>query len=70
MKIQPNKTVEAAFQHKIWGQGMRMIVELGRPVVLVCAVEGELAANRHLQKTLKGNSIMATRGWQPIRPLA
>jgi hypothetical protein len=44
--------IEAAFQHKLWEPRMGMIQELGNQVVLVCSVDGLVAAKRHLQRGL------------------
>jgi predicted kinase len=44
--------IEAAFQHKVWAPRMAGIAELGDPFVVVCSVDGELAAKRHLRRGL------------------
>ncbi len=44
--------VEAAFQHKVWEPRMPKIRELGTPFIVVCSVDGMVAAKRHLQRGL------------------
>ncbi len=44
--------IEAAFQRKVWAPRMPKIVELGSPVIVVCSVDGLVAAQRHLQRGL------------------
>lgn len=44
--------VEAAFQHKVWKEKLPKITELSRPFIIVCSVDGTLAAKRHLQRGL------------------
>ena len=42
--------IEAAFQHKVWEPRMPRIIETGQPYVVVCAVDGMVAAKRHLER--------------------
>lgn len=44
--------VEAAFQHKVWEPRIARIAELGSPFIIVCSIDGEIAAKRHLQRGL------------------
>ena len=44
--------IEAAFQHKVWEPRIPRIVEIANPFIVVCSVDGEVAAQRHLQRGL------------------
>jgi hypothetical protein len=44
--------IEAAFQHKIWEPRIAKIAEIGCPFIIVCSIDGEIAARRHLQRGL------------------
>ena len=44
--------LEAAFQHKVWEPRMPRILELSTPFIVVCSVDGMVAARRHLQRGL------------------
>ena len=44
--------IEAAFQHKVWEPKIPKILELSAPLIVVCSVDGMVAANRHLQRGL------------------
>jgi len=44
--------IEAAFQHKVWEPRMSKILELGHPYIIVCSIDEEIAAQRHLQRGL------------------
>ena len=44
--------IEAAFQHRIWEPRVSRILELCTPVFVVCAIDGMVAARRHLQRGL------------------
>jgi hypothetical protein len=44
--------IEAAFQHKVWAPRMPRIAEVGDPFLVVCSVDGEVAAERHLRRGL------------------
>jgi len=44
--------IEAAFQHAVWEWRMPEILELSHPYIIVCSVDEETAAQRHLQRGL------------------
>ncbi len=44
--------IEAAYQHRVWAPRMPQIRALGTPFIIVCAVDGRVAAKRHLQRGL------------------
>ena len=44
--------IEAAFQHKVWDYRITRIAELSTPFMIVCNVNAETAADRHLQRGL------------------
>ena len=44
--------IEAAFQHAVWEWRMPKILELSQPYIIVCSVDVEIAAQRHLQRGL------------------
>ena len=44
--------IEAAFQHSVWEWRMPKIIELSHPFFVVCSVDAEIAAERHLQRGL------------------
>jgi hypothetical protein len=44
--------IEAAFQHKVWEPRMPTFLELSHPFMIVCSVDEEIAAERHLQRGL------------------
>ena len=44
--------IEAAFQHAVWEPRMPMILELSIPIFIVCTLDEDLAAGRHLQRGL------------------
>ena len=44
--------IEAAFQHRVWEPRIAKIAEVGSPFIIVCSVDGETAARRHLQRGL------------------
>ena len=44
--------IEAAFQHSVWEWRMPKILELSDPFFVVCSVDAEIAAERHLQRGL------------------
>ena len=44
--------IEAAFQHHIWAPRIPKIAEISSPFIVVCSVDGEIAAKRHLQRGL------------------
>ena len=45
--------IEAAFQHKVWEPRMQTICELASPVIVICWVDADVAARRHLQRGLE-----------------
>lgn len=44
--------IEAAFQQKVWEARIAKIAELADPFLIICGVDAETAANRHLQRGL------------------
>lgn len=44
--------IEAAFQHPVWEWRMPKILELSQPFIIVCTIDMEIAAQRHLQRGL------------------
>lgn len=44
--------IEAAFQHKVWEPRVAAIAEIGSPFIIVCSIDGAMAARRHLQRGL------------------
>ena len=44
--------IEAAFQHPVWESRMPRILELSHPFIILCFVDEETAARRHLQRGL------------------
>ena len=44
--------IEAAFQHEVWKSRMPKILELSQSYIIVCSVDEEIAAQRHLQRGL------------------
>ena len=44
--------IEAAFQHKVWGPWIRGIQETSVPILVICPVDSEIAAMRHLRRGL------------------
>lgn len=44
--------IEAAFQHAVWEWRMAKILELSYPFIIVCTIDAETAAQRHLQRGL------------------
>lgn len=45
--------IEAAFQHKVWEPRMPKILELASPLIVLCSLDGAVAARRHLQRGLE-----------------
>lgn len=45
--------IEAAFQHEVWEPRMPGITELASPTFVLCSVDNEIAASRHLQRGLE-----------------
>ncbi len=44
--------IEAAFQHAVWESRMPQILELSYPYIILCSIDVEIAAQRHLQRGL------------------
>lgn len=44
--------VEAAFQHAVWEPRIPKFLELSDPFMIICSVDAETAAQRHLQRGL------------------
>ena len=44
--------IEAAFQHKVWEPRIPRVLELSLPLFIICMVDEEIAAQRHLQRGL------------------
>jgi len=44
--------IEAAFQHEVWEARMPKILELSYPYIIVCSIDEQIAAQRHLQRGL------------------
>ena len=45
--------IEAAFQHKVWEPRLTRITELAQPLMIICAVDAETSADRHLNRGLR-----------------
>jgi predicted kinase len=44
--------IEAAFQHKVWESRIAKLAEIASPFMIVCSIDGDIAARRHLQRGL------------------
>lgn len=44
--------IEAAFQHALWESQMPRIVEVSDPFIIICSINEEMAAKRHLERGL------------------
>lgn len=44
--------IEAAFQHKVWEPRIKKIAEISNPFMIICDVNADTAADRHLQRGL------------------
>jgi hypothetical protein len=44
--------IEAAFQHPVWEWRMARVLELSHPFFVICSIDAEIAAQRHLQRGL------------------
>jgi predicted kinase len=44
--------IEAAFQHKVWAPRIARIIETSSPFMVICTLDGEAAARRHLHRGL------------------
>jgi hypothetical protein len=58
--------IEAAFQHKVWEPRIPRIVEIANPFIVVCSVDGEVAAQRHLQRGLDNPQRDFYHGDKPV----
>ncbi|MBV9468500.1 MAG: AAA family ATPase [Abitibacteriaceae bacterium] len=45
--------IEAAFQHQVWESRMPQLLELATLLMVLCSVDGVVAAGRHLQRGLE-----------------
>ena len=45
--------IDAAFQHHVWEPRMPKILELASPWIVLCSVDGAVAAKRHLMRGLE-----------------
>jgi 2-phosphoglycerate kinase len=44
--------IEAAFQHRVWEPRLARITEIADPFIIICSIDADLAARRHLQRGL------------------
>ena len=44
--------IEAAFQHKVWEQNLRMLIDKANVVIIVCSVDPYLARSRFVERDL------------------
>jgi len=44
--------IEAAFQHKLWNLVVPRIQQLARPFIVICELDAETSARRHLERGL------------------
>src|SRR5437016_604678 len=44
--------IEAAFQHQVWEPRMPRILVLSYPFMIICSIDEEIGAQRHLQRGL------------------
>ena len=44
--------IEAAFQHSVWEWRMPKIFDLSHPFFIICSIDADIAAERHLQRGL------------------
>ena len=66
--------IEAAFHHRVWEPKMPEIASVGRPFLIVCSIDAELAARRHLQGTdtriahsiTETNASTSTANWRDL----
>ena len=47
--------IEAAFQHKVWEPRIPKILELASPLIVLCSVDGAVAARRQIQRGLENS---------------
>lgn len=52
LKGKVSVVIEAAFQHKVWEPRMPKMLEVSSPYFVVCSIDAEVAAKRHLQRGL------------------
>ena len=45
--------IEAAFQHKLWRLVVPRIQEIARPYIIICELDAEVSARRHLERGLR-----------------
>lgn len=45
--------IEAAFSHRIWSLVVPRIEEVSQPVIVICELDAETSARRHLERGLK-----------------
>jgi 2-phosphoglycerate kinase len=50
---QVSVVIEAAFQHKVWEHRMPRLLELSQPHFIVCRIDEDIAAQRHLERGLR-----------------
>jgi hypothetical protein len=58
--------IEAAFQHAVWATTLSRFLEISRPYLLVCALDGELATRRHVHRSLCDPSREFYHGDTPV----
>jgi len=44
--------IEAAFQHKLWGLVVPRVQEVAQPFIVICELDAETSARRHLERGL------------------
>ncbi len=52
LKAQVSLILEAAFQHKLWAEFIPTVTDFSRPRIIICDVDPDLCARRHLQRGL------------------
>jgi hypothetical protein len=45
--------IEAAFQHKLWSSVVPRLQEIAQPTIVICELDAETSARRHLERGLK-----------------
>ena len=53
---QVSVVIEAAFQHHVWEPRIPGIIKLASPCIVICSVDDDVAAKRHLQRGLENPS--------------
>jgi predicted kinase len=56
---------EAAFQHKLWAHGVPIWAPMSRLSILICTVEAEVAAQRHVERGSGMRSVSSTTAMSP-----